>query len=175
MYHICIVKIKTRPFFFNASKNLFFLVGFLAFACNDNPSDTAQGSWIKGSEGEKINKIEKQFRGFDQAMVETGYRYQELYWAGQDENWEYAEYQVKKIRIAIENGLERRPKRAKSAEHFLENVLPEMEQSIESRDKIIFKKGFETFTNSCNSCHAMEDVVFFNVKIPSNRLSPIKK
>ena len=42
-------------------------------------------------------------------MVETGYRYQELYWAGQDENWEYADYQLEKIKIAIENGLDADP------------------------------------------------------------------
>lgn len=39
-------------------------------------------------------------------MVEKGYRDQELYWAGQDENWDYADYQIEKIRKAIENGLE---------------------------------------------------------------------
>ncbi len=52
-------------------------------------------------------------------MVETGYRYQELYWEGQDQNWDYAGYHLNKIKIAIENGLERRPKRAKSTENFL--------------------------------------------------------
>lgn len=63
-------------------------------------------------------------------MVETGYRYQELYWAGQDQNWEYADYQIEKIKIAIENGLERRPKRAKSAEHLLTYILPEMKKAL---------------------------------------------
>lgn len=63
--------------------------------------ETAQGDWIKGTETEQIKTIEKQFRGFDNAMVETGYRYQELYWAGQDQNWEYADYQIEKIKIAI--------------------------------------------------------------------------
>jgi len=52
------------------------------------------------------------------AIIETGYRYQELYWVGQDESWDYADYQIEKIRKAIENGLERRHKRAKSSEHF---------------------------------------------------------
>lgn len=144
------------------------------FACN-NKSKVSQGEWIKGTEQEKIKTIEKQFRGFDNAMVETGYRYQELYWAGQDENWEYADYQLEKIKIAIENGLERRPKRAKSAEHFLNYVLPEMQKSIQSKDTIIFNKGFQTLTINCNSCHAMEKVPFFNVQTPTIRQSPIKK
>ena len=65
-------------------------------ACNQK-QETVQGQWIKGNEQKKLETIENQFRGFDMAMVETGYRYQELYWAGQDENWEYADYQLEKI------------------------------------------------------------------------------
>ena len=105
-------------------KQLFILIlSFGLFACNQQKHiETAQGDWIKGTETEQIKTIEKQFRGFDNAMVETGYRYQELYWAGQDQNWEYANYQIDKIKIAIENGLERRSKRAKSAEHFLTSI-----------------------------------------------------
>jgi CRISPR/Cas system CSM-associated protein Csm2 small subunit len=108
-------------------------------------------------------------------MVETGYRYQELYWAGQDQNWEYAEYQLEKIKIAIANGLERRPKRAKSAQHFLTYVLPEMKKSLEKKDTKIFNKNFKTLTLNCNSWHAMEKVPFFSVQIPTDRQSPIKK
>lgn len=143
------------------------------FSCNEKPQ-SAQGEWIKGTEQEKINTIEKQFRGFDNTMVETGYRYQELYWAGQDENWEYADYQLKKIRIAIEIGLERRPKRANSAAHFLTYALPDMKKSIDSKDTAIFNKGFQTFRINCNSCHAMEKVPFFKVQIPKDRQSPIR-
>lgn len=146
------------------------------FSCNQKTDkETAQGDWIKGTENEKIKTIEKQFRGFDNAMVETGYRYQELYWAGQDQNWEYADYQLEKIKIAIENGLERRPKRAKSAEHFLTYVLPEMKKSLEKKDTEIFNKNFQSMTINCNSCHTMEKVPFFNVQIPTERQSPIRK
>jgi hypothetical protein len=158
-------------------KNIYLLlVLFLLNACDKaKENDATQGNWIKGTEAEQIKTIEKQFRGFDNAMVETGYRYQELYWAGQDENWEYADYQLEKIRVAIENGLERRPKRAKSAEFFLNTTLPEIEKSLQRKDTVAFNKGFQNLTISCNSCHAMERVPFFSVKIPTDRQSPIKK
>ena len=98
---------------------------FIIFSCTkEKTNNTIQGEWIQGTENQKINIIEKQFRGFDMAMIETGYRYQELYWAGQDQNWEYANYQLKKIKVAIENGLQRRPKRAKSAEYFISSPAP---------------------------------------------------
>lgn len=153
---------------------LFLIIIPLLSACSEKPA-TKQGKWIKGTETEQINTIEKQFRGFDNAMVETGYRYQELYWAGQDENWDYADYQLEKIKLAIENGLERRPKRARSAEHFLDYVLPEMIKSVKSKNTTVFNKGFQTLTISCNSCHAMEKVSFFNVQSPTDRQSPIRK
>ena len=141
-------------------------------SCNDNPGK--QGEWIKGNEEEKIKIIEKQFRGFDNAMVETDYRYQELYWAGRDENWDYAAYQLEKIKIAIETGLERRPKRAKSAEYFLNTILPEMKKSVDSRDTGLFTKNFQVLTMNCNSCHAKENLSFFTVKAPLVRQSSIR-
>jgi hypothetical protein len=151
-------------------------ITILIFSCNQKPEkEPGSGNWIKGTEAEQIRIIEKQFRGFDNAMVETGYRYQELFWAGQDQNWEYADYQLEKIRIAVENGLERRPKRAKSAEYFLNYALPEMQKSLQKKDSVIFNEGFKALTISCNSCHAMESVPFFKVQVPTNRQSPIRK
>ncbi|ELR72049.1 hypothetical protein C900_01914 [Fulvivirga imtechensis AK7] len=147
---------------------------FLLTSCA-NGGEQAQGSWIKGSKGEQIEAVERQFRGFDVAMVETGYRYQELYWAGKDENWKYADYQVDKLRKTIENGLERRPKRAGSAEHFLNIALPEMKQAIQKRDTAVFNKSFNMLTINCNSCHAMEKAPHFIVKEPLYRQSPIRK
>jgi hypothetical protein len=161
--------------FLDKARVLIILVSVAAFIACKNKSNNPQGEWITGTEQEKIKTIEKQFRGFDHAMVETGYRYQELYWAGQDENWEYADYQLEKIKIAIENGLERRPKRAKSAAHFLNHVLPEMKKSVQSKDTVIFNKGFRALTTNCNSCHTMEKVPFFIVQIPTVRQSPIRK
>lgn len=152
------------------------ILNFGLFACNQHSDkETSESDWIRGTETEKIMTIEKHFRGFDNAMVETGYRYQELYWAGKDQNWEYAEYQLDKIKIAIENGLERRPKRAKSSETFLKHVLPEMKKNIETKDTAIFNQGFQNLTIHCNNCHLMEKVPFFNVNIPTERQSPIRK
>lgn len=153
--------------------SIFIITSFLFQSCNKET--TVQGNWIKGNELEKLKTIEKQFRGFDNAMIETGYRYQELYWAGQEQNWEYANYQLEKIKLTIENGLVRRPKRAKSTEHFLTYVLPEMQKSVNSKDTTRFNEDFQIMTTNCNICHAMEKVPFFTVKKPLFKQSPIRK
>jgi len=153
--------------------SIFFL---FVFSCNVQNADkpAGPGGWLKGNVDEKFETIAGQLRGFDVAMMETGYRYQELYWAGRDENWDYAKYQLEKIKLSIENGLERRPKRAKSAEHFLSNVLPEMQKTVEAKDTAAFNRNFEILTVNCNNCHAMEQVPFFTVKTPVERQSPIR-
>lgn len=156
------------------NKTILLLLSIL-LSCEVTTEKSAQGDWIKGIDQDKIETIERQFRGFDMAMVETGYRYQELYWAGRDENWEYASYQLSKIQKTIKNGLERRPKRAKSADHFLSVAIPEMKMTLQKKDTSEFNKQFTAFTNSCISCHNREKVPFFSVKAPLYRLSPIRK
>jgi hypothetical protein len=44
--------------------------------------ESAQGEWIRGTEKEKLKTTERHFRGMDVAMIEIGYRYQELYGRG---------------------------------------------------------------------------------------------
>lgn len=61
---------------------LFIAVFFLLIlSCTNHNNSKMSGSetWIKGNEEEKLKTIETQFRGFEMAMVETGYRYTELY------------------------------------------------------------------------------------------------
>ena len=104
--------------------------------------EVVQGEWIKGTEEEKLEIIEEQLGGFGTAMVEVAYRYQELYWAGQDENWEYADYQLEHIEEAMEAGFVRRPSRERASEHFMTYTIVEMENAIESEDKDIFNEKF---------------------------------
>ena len=156
--------------------NYIFPLSFLLMVSCSSPEEIQiDGKWIKGDKQKQIEIIERQFRGFDMAMVETGYRYQELYWAGYDKNWEYADYQFKKLKKSINNGLERRPKRAHSAQYFLNTILPEFKQVILEKDSTKFMHAFNTLTVNCNACHSMEHVPFFTVKPPESRQSPIKK
>ena len=154
------------------------LIGILAIssaaACRGEattPVATAvgEGGWLAGTTDEKFETVARQLRGFDMAMVETGYRYNELYWAARDGNFGYAEYQAGKIRTAIQNGLLRRPKRAKSAETFLTIVLPAVEEAIKQRDAELLRERMGPLRSTCNSCHKDEQVEFIQVGEPQTR------
>ena len=49
-------------------------------ACTQPPAASAsgEGGWLAGTVDAKFDTVAKQLRGFDMAMVETGYRYNEL-------------------------------------------------------------------------------------------------
>jgi hypothetical protein len=142
----------------------------ILFNCKNNNENLR---WLSHDKDSAFVQIEKQFRGFDLAMKEVGYRYNELYFAGMDENWGYAQYHLEKIKTAIDNGLERRPLRSQSAQGFLEHSIPSLMKIIQGKNKDSFLKEFEIFKQSCNNCHLQEKVEFMKVSIPDVRLSPI--
>ena len=143
------------------------LIIVLLFSCSSKKATPKEGDgWLKGDNDRKFETISKHFRGFDMAMMEVGYRYTELYWAGQDQNWDYALYQLDKIKLTVENGIERRPKRAHSAKIFLDNSINEMKEAIQQPNKPAFNNGFAIFQTACHSCHISEKVSFIKVDLP---------
>lgn len=137
-----------------------------------NPAGGESGAWLTGTTNQRFALVAKHLRGFDVAMVETGYRYVELYWAGADRNWDYAAYQVGKIRTTVANGVERRPLRAPSA-RMLDGSLDQVSTAIARRSPAAFAAAFTTLTATCNACHQVEHVPFVSVRVPTHRLSPV--
>jgi hypothetical protein len=151
------------------------VIGWLAWGCRSAPAPKSGAAWLAADPEPRALQLERQLRGFDVAMLETGHRYVELYWAGQDQNWDAAAYQLLKIRLAIENGLERRPQRATSARPFLAGQLVALEAAVAERSAAAFATRFRELTAACNDCHAAEAVPFFEIHPPATRVSPIRR
>jgi hypothetical protein len=150
----------------------------LVVACSRSPHTEPKptkiaDSWISGSIDQRFALVEKHLRGFDVAMVETGYRYGELFWAGEDRNWEYATYQLEKIETTIANGIERRPKRAASAA-MLAPAIARVRAAVGQQDPGAFAESFAFLTQTCNACHVAEKMAFIQIALPSERQSSVR-
>jgi len=152
----------------------------LSSGCGAPPGTTAppaaageRPAWLTGDEDARFAQVERHLRGMDMAMVEVGYRYRELGFAGEDGNWSYAAYQSKKLRLAMRNGVERRPRRAASAE-LLWPALDQLDEVIAGSDPAGFSEAMIGLQATCNSCHVAEDVGFMVVVAPDQRASPIR-
>jgi hypothetical protein len=136
--------------------------------------ETVAGDWLKGSPAEQLRTVEKQLRGLDVAMAEVGYRFTELYFAGQERNWDYAKYHAEKIDLALRLALERRPKRAASAQPFLNDALPFVQKAIAAGHAAGFRAAMDRLRTACMKCHADENVPYFTVEFPEHRLAPVR-
>jgi len=124
---------------------------------------------------EKFQAIQKQFRGFDLAMVEVGYRFNNFYFAIQDKNYDLAQYQWDKIKKAIENGIIRRSKRANNAKAmFLDTQYKSMSNALKKKNNKEVAKEYLSTKNLCNACHIAEKVPFIEVIDPEVRWQPVK-
>jgi hypothetical protein len=152
--------------------SIIFLSTFL-FSCSEKESNNDQ-EWLRGTSDEKISQVATHLRGFDIAMAEVGYRYKELYFAGETENWDYASYQIDKIQRVIELAAERRPARKESADLFVNNTIPQVKEAIAQKDKAIFIERMQSLTTGCNSCHQLEGYEFIVVEEATSKSSPVK-
>jgi hypothetical protein len=142
------------------------------------PTTLAQGTkdgWLERlAPDDQTDALERQLRGFDAAMVEVGYRYTEMYFGAIEGNWAYALYTAEKLGVAMENGLERRPKRRPNAEAiFLGDVYPAMLEALKQKSPTLFKERFDALRAGCNACHTAEGVPFIRVGIPPMKRTPL--
>lgn len=114
---------------------------------------------------EKFSVIQKQFRGFDTAMMEVGYRYDAIKKALEAKNYELAHYHLEKIKLSIENGYVRRPARKEASQNFfLSTTYEEFKKALELKNDVQIVNKFNDVKNSCNACHINQNVGFINVE-----------
>lgn len=141
----------------------------------DEEESDIEYRWMPDDDAEKFEAIEGQMGGFSKTMRRVGYRYNELYWAGDDENWDFAAYQLDKLESEVERGTVRRPAREASARSFLDEDVPSMREAIEAGDAEAFDEQFEAFTQACQTCHAQEGVAFIQVQPLEHRHAPVRQ
>jgi cytochrome c1 len=138
----------------------------IANSQSPTPSSQAKSNhWLLNEKDpvQRTLKLEQYLRGFDQPMLEVGQRYQSLYQALLDNNYGFAEYQWKKIKTTIKNGIMKRPKRADNANSMLlNNAWADINADFISKNQSQAWQGFQKATSVCMACHIAEKVEFVN-------------
>ena len=156
-------------------KTLILILFFCNLFAENSYSTTSNWLIETESDEQKFKKIQKQFRGFDLAMVEVGYRFNSFYFALQDKNYDLAQYQLDKIKKAIENGTERRPKRKQNSETmFLNGQYDAMSKALSTKSSLQIQKEYINTKKLCNACHVAEKVPFIHVIDPKYRWQPVQ-
>ena len=154
---------------------IIYIIFFTTLVAENNYSTKSNWLLETKTNEQKFKKIQKQYRGFDLAMVEVGYRFNSFYFAIKDKNYDLAHYQLDKIKKAIENGIERRPKRKSNSETmFLDTQYKAMSEALSTKNSQQIEKEYINTKQLCNACHTAEKVPFIHVTDPRYRWQPIQ-
>ena len=147
-------------------KPIFFIIlAFGLFACNQQ-SDKVQvlQSRIDSLE-QKLSDTYKP--GFGEFMSGIQAHHSKLWFAGQNQNWKLADFEVHEIMEAIEDIQKFQTERKESQMIGMINpALDSINNAIQQENPLLFKSSYTLLTNTFNKCHRAADFEFNEVKIP---------
>jgi len=134
-------------------------------SCNQQKDNTANlQNHIDSLERKLANSYKP---GFGEFMSSVQVHHAKLWFAGLNQNWKLADFEVHEMMEAIENIQKYQTERMESKKISMINpVLDSVNVAIEKKDPVLFKSSFILMTNTCNNCHHAVDFEFNVVKIP---------
>lgn len=112
---------------------------------------------------ERFRRIQIYAGGTYEQMWQIGYRYQQVYRAIVDENWELGEYHWGRLRDVLNVALMKRPNRTPNAEAiFLDSAWQQLDRALKGRVPSEAKRAFLAERGTCMACHIAEKKPFLN-------------
>lgn len=117
------------------------------------------------------------------AMQDVGQHFANLWFAGQNENWELARFNWSETRSHLRWAVRIIPKRKDSADReidleailqaFENTPLAALDHAITARDREAFEAAYNTTLEGCYACHKAAEKPFLRPQIPESPASPI--
>jgi hypothetical protein len=109
--------------------------------------------------------------GFGEFMSGIQSHHAKLWFAGQNNNWKLADFEVHEIMEAIENIQKFQTERKESKViSMIEPALDSVNNAITQKDLPHFTAAYKLLTNTCNNCHHSVNFEFNVVKVPDQQI-----
>lgn len=146
----------------------FFILTFGLFACNQQTENTKV---LQNRIDSLESKLAQTYKpGFGEFMSGIQAHHSKLWFAGQNENWKLANFEVHEIMEAIEDIQKYQTERKES--QMVGMIVPALDSvnaAIQQKNPDQFKSSYTLLTNSCNNCHRAANFEFNLVKIPDSQ------
>jgi len=146
---------------------IFFLAMFvlLLVACHHHRNQ-------KGGLKNQIDSLSKRVDsvytpGLGEFMTSIQLHHAKLWFAGKNENWELANFEMGEIREELDNIQRYNQDRPETKSLSMINTpMDSLQNSIKGKNLPDFKKHFLFLTNTCNNCHQITKHGFNVIRIP---------
>ncbi len=142
------------------------LLTFALFGCS--PQHTEEIKVLQNRIDSLESKLAGTYKpGLGEFMSGIQVHHNKLWFAGQNQNWDLADFEIHEIEEAIED-IEEYHKGRKEIEQIdmIKPALESLDEAIDKRDPIAFNTGFNILTNTCNACHQVAEHGFIVIKVP---------
>jgi hypothetical protein len=146
---------------------LLIIMAFSFFACNQQTDNKVLQNRIDSLESKLAHSYKP---GFGEFMSGIQAHHSKLWFAGQNENWKLADFEVHEIMEAMEDIRKFQTERKESRMiEMIEPALDSITNAIQQKNTTLFKTSYTLLTNTCNNCHRAADFEFNVVKIPETQ------
>ena len=146
----------------------FALIVVLCFlsSCNQN-SDAKQMQTKIDSLQQQLSRTYKP--GLGEFMLGIQLHHAKLWFAGQNQNWPLADFEIHEIKESLDAINEFCQERSEvKAIGMINAPIDSVVNAVQQKNIQSFKNSFILLTNTCNSCHRSTDHAFNIVTIPTN-------
>jgi hypothetical protein len=110
--------------------------------------------------------------GLGEFMTATQLRHAKLWFAGKQNNWDLAAYEIDEIKEGLEDAARLHPSfdGVPVAEMIKTIIVPriaELEKAVRAKSSAKFMVAFDELTSGCNSCHAGANKPFIRIQRPT--------
>ncbi|MGZ3819124.1 MAG: hypothetical protein ACXVB6_00930 [Mucilaginibacter sp.] len=143
---------------------LFFL--FILASCGQQNDNTQQ---LKGQIDSLQKKLNGTYKpGLGEFMLGIQLHHAKLWFAGQNQNWKLADFEVHEIGESLDDIKKYCTDRPEVKNiGMIDPAINSITEAIKEKDLQLFKKGFIDLTNNCNNCHKTTQHEFNVVTIPT--------
>ena len=111
--------------------------------------------------------------GLGELMLGIQTHHAKLWFAGKNENWKLANFEMDEIRELIETAQKIETDRKEiSSLPMIFPALDSLAFSINNRNEKLFENDFLMLTNACNACHTKTNFEFNVITVPTS--PPVK-
>ena len=135
------------------------------YSCSDNSEKVTQ---LQNEVSELQKKVDDSYKpGFGEFMSNIQIHHAKLWFAGINQNWDLADFEINEIKESFDDLEKYQTKREETRMISMINIpLDSVNSAIQNKDLKSFKNYFVSLTKTCNACHLANHFEFNEVKIP---------
>jgi hypothetical protein len=147
-------------------KKIFFVLPlFFLVNCSDNSDRISE---LQNRIDSLQLKVDDSYKpGFGEFMSNIQVHHAKLWFAGTNQNWKLADFEIQEIKESLENIQKFQFEREETKTlPIIFSPMDSVQSAINKKDLNSFKQSFNLLTSTCNACHKAVNNEFNKIKIP---------